>query len=278
MNVVFLDSGVGGIPYLLSLKEKNPSCTCAYLADTLHFPYGEKSSAEIIEFAREAVSKIETNFHPDVLVIACNTISVSALVELRKQFPKQIFVGTVPAIKKASEVTKNKRIGLLATNATVNDSYLKKLIADFANDCTIVNRGDADLVSFIEHKFCSASECEIEEAITPALDFFARENCDTIVLGCTHFTHLADVMQKKAGSAISIVDSRDGVARHALSLLAEKRNVSDNIFSVAADFLSDVHDTSFFVTGFPSNDAQSEQIYRAFCSRFHLKYCGIIDN
>lgn len=278
MNFVFLDSGIGGIPYLISLKEKCPSCTCAYVADALHFPYGEKTPDEIIRFAKEAVSKINKLIHPDVFVIACNTISVSALSELRKTFPEQIFVGTVPAVKKASAVTKNKRIGVLATNATVHDAYLENLIADFANDCKIVKRGDADLVSFVEHEFCSANERDIEKAIEPALRFFASENCDAIVLGCTHFTHLADAMQKKAGNAVSVIDSRDGVARQALSLLAEKRNADKNIFSAAADFLCNVRSGSLFVTGFPENDFKSEKTYRAFCSRFHLKYCGIIDN
>ena len=146
----------------------------------------------------------------------CNTISVSALASLRERFPFVPFIGTVPAIKLAASVTKNKKIGLLATNATVRDAYIRELEKGFASGCTIYSRGDAALVSFIERKFVTADEHEKIEAVMPAVGYFAEKGCDTIVLGCTHFTHLADIMQKAAGKNVSVVDSRDGVARLSL--------------------------------------------------------------
>ena len=152
IDFAFLDSGTGGIPYMLSLKEKSPESRCVYLGDTVHFPYGEKSEEEVTLCASESIEKILDLWNPRIVVIACNTISVTALNQLRERFPDVPIVGTVPAIKLAAKVTKNKKIGLLATNATVKHPYCKKLVSDFASGCEVFNRGDPDLISFIEQK------------------------------------------------------------------------------------------------------------------------------
>ena len=277
MNFAFLDSGTGGIPYMLRLKRLAPDATCAYLADTVHFPYGEKTVPEIIEYATAAVSRIINRWRPETIVVACNTISVSALASLRERFPFVPFIGTVPAIKLAASVTKNKKIGLLATNATVRDAYIRELEKGFASGCTIYSRGDADLVSFIERKLVTAGENEKMRAVKPALDYFAEKDCDTIVLGCTHFTHLADIMQKAAGKNVSVVDSRDGVARHAIEVHGDfinSKKESENIFTAAADFLSDVPDESFFVTGI--SDDKAKAYYRAFCKMLGIPFGGTL--
>ena len=277
MNFAFLDSGTGGIPYMLRLKRLAPDATCAYLADTVHFPYGEKTVPEIIEYATAAVSRVIDMWHPETIVVACNTISVSALASLRERFPFVPFIGTVPAIKLAASVTKNKKIGLLATNATVRDAYIRELEKGFASGCTIYSRGDADLVSFIERKLVTADENEKMRAVMPAVDYFAEKGCDTIVLGCTHFTHLADIMQKAAGKNVNVVDSRDGVARHAIEVhdnFINSKKESENIFTAAADFLSEVPDGSFFVTGI--SDDKAKTYYEAFCKMLAIPFGGTL--
>ena len=113
VDFAFLDSGTGGVPYMLDLKKKSPESSCVYLGDTENFPYGEKSARQVSECATRAVQKIISLWNPKVLVIACNTISVGALSELRKKFPELPIVGTVPAIKIAAQKTRNGRIGLL---------------------------------------------------------------------------------------------------------------------------------------------------------------------
>lgn len=278
MNFAFLDSGTGGIPYMLRLKRLAPDATCAYLADTVHFPYGEKNVPQIIEYATAAVSRIIDTWRPETIVVACNTISVSALASLRERFPFVPFIGTVPAIKLAASVTKNKKIGLLATNATVRDAYIQELEKGFASGCTIYSRGDADLVSFIERKLVTADENEKMRAVMPALDYFAEKDCDTIVLGCTHFTHLADIMQKAAGKNVNVVDSSDGVARRAIevhdNLINSKKEKTENILTAAADFLSDVPDQSFFITGI--SDDKAKAYYEAFCKMLAIPFGGTL--
>lgn len=217
VDFVFLDSGTGGLPYLLKLKEIAPQAECVYVGDTANFPYGTKSSEEIISCVISVCNRIIEKFSPRAIVIACNTMSVNALDALRKEHPEIQIIGTVPAIKPASEVSKKRRIGLLATLATVNSEYIQKLKEDFAEDCVLVLREDTELIDFIEHKSFTASAEECEEACRPAAEFFRKENCDVVVLGCTHFLNLADTIQKVCGD-IRVVDSRDGVARRALDV------------------------------------------------------------
>lgn len=270
IDFVFLDSGTGGVPYMQMLKQREPNARCAYLGDTVHFPYGEKTPKEVTECAKAAIELIIKKWNPKVVVIACNTISVTALSQLRTLFPALPLIGTVPAIKLAAKVTKNKKIGLLATNATVQHPYCQKLIEDFASDCSVFSRGDPDLIDFIEHNLFTATEEDKIKAVTPALDFFKQNDCDTIILGCTHFTHVADVFARAAGSSIRIIDSRDGVSNQALKIESE---ASDSDQLANGSYSDDVPDMSFFVT---SATKEEEFEYKEMCKNFGIPWGGII--
>ncbi|MBR6143869.1 MAG: glutamate racemase [Treponema sp.] len=266
IDFAFLDSGTGGIPYMLELKEKSPQSRCIYLGDTLHFPYGEKSSEQILSCASSAVTLIVEKWNPRAIVVACNTISVTTLPELRSAFPSLPIVGTVPAIRLAARVTKNKRIGLLATNATVRHPYNQRLVSEFASDCQVFLRGDPDLVSFIEEKLFTSSMQERMDAVKPAVDFFAQNGCDTIILGCTHFTHIAKDIQVAAGKDVRVVDSREGVAKQALRVEQAGSGGMESQKSLPQDM-------AFFVTAAtPLQEAE----YKTLCKNFGIPWGGII--
>lgn len=291
IDFAFLDSGTGGIPYMISLHKKMPEAKCVYLGDTLHFPYGEKTPEEVTKCAGEAISLIIKTWNPKVIVVACNTISVTALEDLRKLFPEISIIGTVPAIKLAAKITKNKRIGLLATNATVHHPYCQKLIEDFASDCFVSMRGDPDLVNFVEKKYFEASEEERLAAVKPSADFFKSQNCDTIILGCTHFTHIFDEMKKACGNGIEVVDSRDGVAKQAIRKwkidneqltisasgaeldttrpAAQSRKICGNL----CESVDKIQNLTFFVT---KADEKEEEEYKTLCKNMDIPYGGIL--
>ncbi len=264
VDFAFLDSGTGGIPYMLALKKKCPDYSCVYLGDTAEFPYGEKSVDEIVRCASNAVSLIIKKWNPRALVIACNTMSVTALETLRKNFLTLPIVGTVPAIKLAAKVSRNKRIGFLATNASVSNPYSKKLIQDFASDCDVVSRGDPDLISFIEREFFTSTQEQKIAAVKPSVDFFKENGCDTVVLGCTHFTHIADLYAKVCGDGITVVDSRDGVSNQAIRCIGEKGNGKIDLEK----------DMAFYVTA----ATESQQIeYKILCSNLNIPWGGVTE-
>lgn len=264
VDYVFLDSGTGGIPYMLHLKEKCPEAFCVYVADTRNFPYGLKNGVQIISCATNAVRLILRYFKPEAVVIGCNTISVTALEHLRSRFPSVPFVGTVPAIKQAASVTKNGRIGLLATQRTVDEAYTADLARRFAPDCTLIKRADPALIHFIEHDFFTASDADKKAAVKPAVDFFAEQGADTIILGCTHFLHMADIIAEAAGAEVCIVDSKEGVVNQALRMYTQR----------AADVAAHTYeDCTFFITG-PEDIA--EQPYKALAEKLKIPYGGIL--
>ena len=268
VDFAFLDSGTGGIPYMLSLHEKLPEARCVYLGDTLNFPYGEKSGEQVTKCASSSIQKIIDLWNPKAIVVACNTISVTALEPLRARFKNLPIIGTVPAIKVAAGVTKNKRIGLLATTATVNHPYSKKLIEEFASDCQVFNRADPKLIDFVEKKYFNASEEERLDAVKEAADFFKKNDCDTVILGCTHFTHIANEMRKACGESITVVDSRDGVANQAIRKIHE-----ENEKSTSAENFSSIKNLTFFVT---KADEKEISEYKTLCENVKIPWGGVI--
>lgn len=275
-DFVFLDSGTGGIPYLMNLLEKFPLAKCVYVGDTANFPYGEKTHEQIVNAVLKCIDKIIKKFSPKVIVLACNTMSVNCLDILREIYTNQIFVGTVPAIKLAAAVSVKRRIGLLATKSTVEHPYNIDLKNHFAADCTLILRGDAKLISFIEHESFTATEQERENACVDAVGFFKENDCDVIILGCTHFLNIKKEMQKICGNCLQVVDSVEGVVNRALNVYGDKDNDRQTLrqkktFS-SLSFL--LNPPKLFVTGF--NDKKDKKEYNEICSRYNLVFGGIL--
>lgn len=255
----FLDSGTGGLPYLEQLWAHEPKVSCVYLADTAHFPYGEKTREEVIRFSLDTTGRLLERFNPDVVVVACNTISVAALDELRKAFPVP-FVGTVPAIKLAAARSLRRKIGLLATERTVKDPYTDDLIRRFATDCEVVRIGDSELVSRIERELVTASREERLAAVRPSIERFREAGVDAIVLACTHFIHVSDEIHEAAGPGIEIIDSREGVIQQALRLVAPREGARRN--------------GAFYISGGVS--PAIEERYKTYAGLFGISWGGTL--
>ena len=200
--------------------------------------------------------------------MACNTISVTALDSLRARFSNLPIIGTVPAIKVAAGVTRNKKIGLLATTATVNHPYCKKLVEEFASECQVFNRADPKLIEFVEKNYFNATEEERLDAVKEAADFFKKNDCDTVILGCTHFTHIAEEMRKACGSGITVVDSRDGVSNQAIRKIHE-----ENEKSASTVKKSSIKNLTFFVT---KADEKEISEYKTLCENLKIPFGGVI--
>ena len=269
LDFAFLDSGTGGLPYMGYLKSACPEASCLYLADTKNFPYGEKTPEQVIAATKEAVQLVLSRFSPTAFVLACNTMSVTALETLRQDFPGIHFIGTVPAIKVAAAKTRNNTIGLLATEATVRHPYTQNLIQSFASSCRVVSRGDGKLIRFIEQHLLSQDKSLYLQAASPAVDFFLSQKVDTIVLGCTHFLHIATEIQQLAGDAVQVVDSREGVIRQALRIRSLKKTASRD----SDNGLPSGH-KGFFVTELSS--PEMSRYYQDLCAQFSIPWGGLL--
>jgi glutamate racemase len=219
--VAFLDSGVGGLPYLAHTRRLLPEWRYVYVADRENFPYGEKDPGRIIEASIGVTERLIARAHPLLIVVACNTISVVALEALRARFPLP-FVGVVPAVKPAASFSRRRRVGVLATRQTVEGAYLRALIEKHARGCTVVSLPASGLVDFVERDLYRAGPAERADRVRQEVDRFRNERIDALVLACTHFLHLESEFRSLLdGDGVMLVDSREGVSRQVARLLGE---------------------------------------------------------
>ncbi|NBC29633.1 MAG: glutamate racemase [Spirochaetes bacterium] len=238
--IAFIDSGIGGIPYLIAARTLLPSRRFLYIADTKYFPYGEKSAETIRKAVCQAVERLLAVTPVAAVVVACNTASVVALEDLRRRFGIPI-VGVVPAVKPAAETSASGRIGVLATPRTAQGEYLHALIQRFAADAEVVVHPAPALVDFVEHRLPDASQEERHEVLLSAVKSFVEAKVDRIVLGCTHFIHLRAEIESLVGPHIQVVDSVDGVARQLVRVLNGVKEGDDTYPDDALFVTSSIH-------------------------------------
>jgi len=277
--VAFLDSGIGGLPYLAAARLLLPSTPCVYLADRENFPYGDRTPERITAAVTAAVQRLLTATDPRVVVIACNTASVVALPALRARFDLP-FVGVVPAVKTAAASAPGGRFGVLATQQTVEGEYLRGLVASHAAGCTVVALPAAALVRFVEEDLLGSTRGERLARVAVEVARLKDERIRTLVLGCTHFLHLEEEFREVlAREGITVVDSREGVARQVARLAVTGWREGGQPDGAGADAGARVAATAesrpqcmFHVTG----QEPVESRYSAFAERFGLAWGGIL--
>jgi len=218
-HIAIFDSGVGGLSILQAARLQLPHCRFSYLSDNAGFPYGNKSADQVINRACSVLQRFAQQVSDvDIYVVACNTASTLALPRLRRHFTRPV-VGVVPAVKPAALLSKNRYIGLLATPGTIQRSYTKRLIDQFAQDCQVVCVGSSALVELAERKLrcLPIDKAQLLHILQP-LTSVSEANptpaqLDTLVLACTHFPLLADEIQQALGARVRLVDSGAAIAR-----------------------------------------------------------------
>lgn len=267
MNVqyVFIDSGIGGLPYLKRLMTLKPNATAAYVADTKNFPYGTKTDKQLKTVAVELVKKIIAAFNPQIITIACNTLSVGALQTLRENFLLP-FVGTVPAVKVASKLTKTGRIVLIASEKAAADPYTKNLIDEFSSPENFILKPEQTLIKKIEEGLFFESEAVQCQAVKPIIDYCIEQRADCLVLGCTHFLIVEEAFKHESGGRVRIVESLDGVVNQTMKL-ASKKNIDSEKYT-------DNMQPLFFTTG--KCTADDENYYQKVAKYFGLQYEGVL--
>ena len=217
-----IDSGVGGLSVMSALIKNLPNESFIYIADSKNCPYGKRTQQKIYKLSRRMV-KFLLQRKVKLVVIGCNTITVSSIDKLRKDFSDIPIVGIVPVIKTAVQCSISKKIGIFSTLHTAESGYQKALIEKFAKDCRVINIGSSDLVSLIENLDFEA----MDDILIKELQPFMAEKIDTLVLGCSHFPLIKDKIQKYLPNVL-ILDSGEAVTRQVERIL-EHNNILSNL-------------------------------------------------
>lgn len=226
-----LDSGVGGLSIWKEINRLLPHEATVYIADSKNCPYGNKSSESIYQLAKRLVQFLLAK-DVKLIVLACNTITVSCLDKLRSEFSNVPIIGTVPVIKTATEVSKTGQIGILSTERTAKSVYQRDLIARFASNCEVINIGTNNLVPFIERG--EFDNPKLHQALVLDLQPFKKARVDTIALGCSHFPFIKEQIQQILGSSVLILDSGQAIARQVKRVLEANNLLSQNIHAAHA--------------------------------------------
>lgn len=212
--VLLFDSGVGGLSVLRKLRALLPQAPVIYVADNAGLPYGEKTEAQIAARVSGLLGRMTERLRPRLVCIACNTASTIALASVREVLEVPI-VGTVPAIKPAAAMTRTGVIGLLGTQATIRQSYVDRLEAEFAADKRLLRHGAPELVAAAEARLRGQ---EVDPAVFARAAQALRaqpdgERIDTVVLACTHFPLIEADLAAAFGPGVRFIDGSDGIAR-----------------------------------------------------------------
>jgi glutamate racemase len=230
------DSGIGGLPIAKQLRELMPHEDILYVADTAFAPYGEKSEAAILERSI-AVVEFLLSRKVKAIVVACNTATMVSIKTLRERYDIP-FIGVEPGVKPAAIHTKSGVIGVLATEKTLSSHAFDALAKRVAGNVQMEIQPSPKLVRLVENLQLDLAEAQttVHSYVQPLLD----KGADTIILGCTHFTHLTPVIEKVAGQDVTVISTELAVAKEAqrrieAALLQNPKNTigSERFFSSA---------------------------------------------
>lgn len=206
------------------IKKLLPFESIHYLADSGNCPYGSKRTDEALSLAIKNIEFL-LGLNCKLIVVACNTVTAVAIDSFRSQYNVP-FVGMEPALKPAVLQTKSKKIGILATENTFNGRLFKQTFEKYANGIDVFVQSGYGLVELVEQGEQNSERAQrlLEEYLLPMME----KGVDTIVLGCTHYPFLKQMIKKITKNSVIIIDPSDAVAAQTKRILTAFDLVSDD--------------------------------------------------
>jgi glutamate racemase len=214
-RVGVFDSGVGGLSVLRALRQRLPDAPLLYLADSAYAPYGGRSIDDITERSAALVEHLLRQ-GAALIVVACNTATTAAISRLRARWPALPFVGVEPGIKPAVARSRNRRVAVMATAATIHSLRVKHLVELHGGDAHVHLQACPGLADAIEAGHLDGQE--LLSVLRPYCHSVRAANVDTVVLGCTHYPLVAPQIARLLGSDVTLLDTAHAVAERAAAL------------------------------------------------------------
>lgn len=233
------DSGVGGLTVYKELIKEFPSADFIYMADLKRVPYGNKSSDTIIRYATECAEYLVDECGASALVIGCNTLSSYAIDHLKNMFNIPVFGIIEASAYRAVEVTKNHKLGLIASNATVKGGKYLEVINSLDSEAVVIQKACPLFVNLVEEGIVSGEL--VDAAVKYYLDDMIENGIDTLILGCTHYSILADSILRRYPE-LKLADGTSVITKQIVNSGIElngsgKREILTTYRSDAFDFL-----------------------------------------
>lgn len=197
------DSGVGGLTVVREIMRQIPNESICYFGDTARVPYGSKSKETVTRFSRQIVRFLQTH-QVKMIVVACNTASAYALDDLEKETDVPIIGVVKPGAKVAAEVTRNGKIGVIATAATIGSQIYTQYIKEINQDATIYGKACPLFVPLVEEGLLQ--DPVTDEIARRYLTELIDSGIDTLIMGCTHYPLIRSTIGRIIGSDVTLVN------------------------------------------------------------------------
>lgn len=213
MRIGVFDSGIGGRSIADRLEADYPDTEVLYVDDRKNVPYGSRSQEEVFILTNKAIQPL-LDARCDVIVLACNTATAAAIEALRVKYPNMPFVGLEPMIKTAATLTKSGVVAICATPSTLASDRYQKLKSDYAHNVRVVEPDCNQWAAMIEHDQLD------EEQIIETVEQVCAEQADVIVLACTHYHWIKDMVTAVVGDRAIVIDPSDAISSRVGTILS----------------------------------------------------------
>lgn len=215
-RIGIFDSGLGGLTVLRELRRVIPGADYLYLGDNARTPYGTKGEATIIRYSRECAEFLVKE-GIDILVVACNTSSATALDILSKEMKVPV-IGTIqPAVSTALSLSQRDKIGVIGTFATIQSGAYQKALSQQSRPISVVTKACPLFVPLVEEGLISGEI--VESVVAHYLESMITAEIDTLILGCTHYPILIEAIQEFVGTSVNLVECSAAIAATVRDLL-----------------------------------------------------------
>lgn len=265
-----VDSGVGGLTVIKEAQKQLPNEQFIFIGDTARMPYGPRTTDEVIAYTLQMANYLVAKKQIKMLVIACNTATARALTVLQKKLTIPVIGVIQPGAQAAQLATKNKIVGIIATEGTVNSKAYEAQIHQYDADTVVVSQGEPEFVQLVEaNKY---QDQATRELVMNHLAPFKAVGIDTLILGCTHFPLLESFIKAAVGQEVTLIDSgRETV--YAIKQCLDK-------LALNTDTRHD-HDDDVYYTTSDSDDETFQVIATNWLARSHeldVRHLKIVEN
>lgn len=233
------DSGIGGLTVLKAIMKNLPNERLVYFGDTARLPYGTKSRDTVTRFSTEIVDFLMSK-HPKIIIVACNTASAYSLPVIRSMINIPVVGVIEPGVNAALAATRNKKIGVIGTRATIQSGAYLEMIQAKDPDAKVFSKACPLFVPLIEEGWTDRKVTL--EIAADYLRHLADCGVDTLILGCTHYPLVKSVIQGVVGEHVVLVDSAAETAVVVKNLLREGDMLSPSLAGARCEiYVSDMH-------------------------------------
>ncbi|MBQ1318651.1 MAG: glutamate racemase [Solobacterium sp.] len=229
------DSGLGGLTVVRSILARRPDINIVFFGDTLNMPYGDKTKAEITELALHDARVLE-QYDPAAIVIACNTADSAGGAKVKAASSVPVYGVIEVTARAAAAATQNRKIGVIATRATIRSRAYPKAIRKILPEAEVYTRACPELVPLIEAGHLQKDDPEIVRILNRYLPALVRKGIDTLVLGCTHYPLIMDTVTRLCPD-LTLISSSDAQAEAVLANLpaGEEFTGGHQLYLVSSD-------------------------------------------